>query len=330
MTVYDASNPSRADRRAEFPSSPEPLMKTTLATLAALLLTTADFGVARAQTEGSRASTFPENNNQLIVLQARGGDPAKAGPVKIEFYGHMAFKVTSPEGVTVLVDPWRNDPSGAWGKWFPKEFPEIPVDIAVSTHAHFDHDAVHRPHALMVFERPVGAFRFADLALTGLADKHQCHSEGQQKWDEITTEFGFSTCPPNNPLAFDNTIQILETGGLRIAVWGDNRPEPNPALDKALMNLDVLVLPIDGTEHILTIREVDAIIRKYKPRAVIPAHYLVHGAESVLSGLKTADAWVATQRDVHRVAGGELALAPGDLKSAEGRVYYFGDSFKSK
>jgi hypothetical protein len=43
---------------------------------------------------------------------------------------------------------------------------------------------------------------------------------------DITTEFGFSTCPPNNPLAFDNTVQILETGGLRIALWGDNRPEP--------------------------------------------------------------------------------------------------------
>ena len=305
-------------------------MKATLTTLAALLIAAAACGIARAQIEGSHAFTFAENDNHLIVLQARGGDPAKPGSVKIEFYGHMAFKVTSPEGVSVLVDPWRNDPSGAWGKWFPKEFPEIPVDIVVSTHAHFDHDAVHRPHALMVFERPVGAFRFADLALTGLADKHQCHSEGQQKWDEITTEFGFSTCPPNNPLAFDNTIQILETGGLRLAVWGDNRPEPAPALDKALMNLDVLILPIDGTEHILTFREVDAIIGKYKPRAVIPAHYLVHGAESVLSGLKTADAWVATQHNVFRVAGGELDLAPGDLKGAQGRVYYFGDSFTSK
>jgi L-ascorbate metabolism protein UlaG (beta-lactamase superfamily) len=285
---------------------------------------------AWAQIEGSHAFTFFENNNELIALQAKGGNPEAAGSVKIEFFGHMAFKITSPEKVTVLFDPWRNDPTGAWGKWFPREFPEIPVDLVVSTHAHFDHDAAHRPHALMVLERPIGEFRLADVRLTGLADKHQCHSEGQQRWDQITVEFGFSTCPPNNPLAFDNAIQILETGGLRIAVWGDNRPRPDAHLDKMLANLDVLVLPVDGTEHILTYREINAIIAKYHPKAVIPAHYLVKGAESVLSGLKSANEWVATQHDVRRIVDGELDLTLADLKGAMGRVYYFGDSFKFK
>jgi L-ascorbate metabolism protein UlaG (beta-lactamase superfamily) len=280
--------------------------------------------------EGSRAFAFPENDNQLVMLQAKGGSPGKAGSVKFEFFGHMAFKITSPNNFSVLFDPWRNDPSGAWGKWFPREFPEIPVDLVVSTHAHFDHDAVQRPHALMVLERPIGELRLADVQLTGLADKHQCHSEGQIKWDMITTEFGFSTCPPNNPLAFDNTIQVLETGGLRIGMWGDNRPEPDRDLNNKLANLDILILPIDGSEHILTYREVNAIIAKYRPKAVIPAHYLVKGAESVLSGLKSADEWVATQKDVHRVSSGELDVAPSDLKGAIGRVYYFGDNFKSK
>jgi hypothetical protein len=97
-----------------------------------------------------------------------------------------------------------------------------------------------------------------------------------------------------------------------------------------LANLDVLVLPIDGTEHILTYREINAIIAKYHPKAVIPAHYLVKGAESVLSGLKSADGWVATEHDVRRIADGELDLTPADLKGAVGRVYYFGDGFKSQ
>jgi L-ascorbate metabolism protein UlaG (beta-lactamase superfamily) len=299
--------------------------------LSAYVVLASTVALAQADTiQGSRAFTFPENNNQLIAIQQRGGDPAKDGRVTIEFYGHMAFKVTSPEGITVLIDPWRDDPSGAWGKWYPREFPEIPVDLAVSTHAHFDHDAVHRPHALMVFERPIGQYQLADVELTGLADKHQCHSEGQLKWDEITTEFGFSTCPPNNPLAFDNTIQILMTGGLRIAVWGDNRPVPDTHLDQALTDLDILILPIDGTEHILTYKEVDAIIAKYHPKAIIPAHYLVKGAESVLSGLKSADEWVANQHDVRRIDNADIEIAPADLKGVRGRVYYFGNSFKAK
>jgi L-ascorbate metabolism protein UlaG (beta-lactamase superfamily) len=278
--------------------------------------------------EGSRAYTFKENDNQLIKLQQEGGEPAAPGPVKIEFYGHMAFKITSPRGVTLLLDPWRNDPSGAWGFWFPHPFPEVPVDMVVSTHAHFDHDAVDRPHALMVLERPVGEFQLSDIALTGLADKHQCHSEGELHWDQISSEFGIPLCPPDNPLAFDNVIQIVRVGGLRIGFWGDNRPVPAPELDGRLTNLDVLILPIDDTRHILTYEEVAAIIRKYRPKAVIPGHYLAKGADSVLSGLKSADKWVASQRDVRRVAGGELTLTEGDIAEAHGRVYYFGDDFK--
>ena len=154
-------------------------------------------------------------------------------------------------------------------------------------------------------------------------------SEGQQ-WHEITTEFGFSTCAPNNPLAFDNTIPIIKTGGLRIAMCGDNRPEPTPEVEKQLVNLDVLILPIDGTKHILTYKEVEAIIRKYDPKAVIPAHYEVVVAGSVLSGLKSADGWVQTQHDVRRPDTATIELTAAELSGAHGRVYYFSNHFEEK
>jgi hypothetical protein len=64
-------------------------------------------------------------------------------------------------------------------------------------------------------------------------------------------------------IGFDNAIQIIETGGLRIAVWGDNRPMPDPSLDDDLRNVDVLILPV---ETILTRTEADAIVRKYDPK----------------------------------------------------------------
>jgi len=51
---------------------------------------------------------------------------------------------------------------------------------------------------------------------------------------------------------------------------GDNRAVPDPALDHFLKNVDVLVLPV---ETILTRAEVDGIVRKYDPKALIPSHY---------------------------------------------------------
>jgi L-ascorbate metabolism protein UlaG (beta-lactamase superfamily) len=275
------------------------------------------------------------NDNSLVAVQAKGGDAARSGDVKIDFYGHDAFKFTSPEGLTILADPWRNDPTGFYGKWFLNEFPAIPVDIVLSTHAHFDHDAVERPQRLMVLERLVGQFKLGDIEITGLADKHQCESSIHHKWDRASADFHVDTCPPKNVPGFDNAIQVIVTGGLRIAIWGDNRGVPDPALDRYLQNLDVLILPIDDTGTILTHAEVDAIIEKYDPKAVIPAHYLLAGVTTDVSGLKSANGWVNDQKDVHhgdvrRLDSARVTLNAGELKGAHHRVYYFGDHFEMK
>ncbi|SMN02706.1 predicted Zn-dependent hydrolase of the beta-lactamase fold [uncultured Candidatus Thioglobus sp.] len=273
---------------------------------------------------------FTENNNNVIRMQTKGGDSAKAGDVKIEFYGHMAFKITSPEGLSIMIDPWRNDPSGAWGLWFPEEFPEIPVDIVLSTHAHFDHDAVYYPHAIMVLERMAGEFTLGDVKIIGVAEKHMCKSKGWYKWTEAAKEFNQDFCPPDNFLHMDNFIQIVETGGLRIAHWGDNRPLPAKFADDLLKNADVLIMNIDGSRHILSYQDIDAALKRYNPKVVIPGHYYTKGASSVLTTLSTADEWVDRQQDVVRLDESELLLNPATIKSLQQRVYYFGMNHSKK
>jgi L-ascorbate metabolism protein UlaG (beta-lactamase superfamily) len=280
---------------------------------------------ARAQ---QSVSSRVWNDNSLIAVQKHGGEPTRPGDVRIEFYGHDAFKIISPEGLIVLTDPWRNDPTGVYPKWFLTDFPAIRVDIVLSTHAHFDHDAVERPNGLMVLERLVGQFRFGDLEIMGLADKHKCESTSDTGSADSRTE----TCPPNNAIGLDNAIQIIETGGLRIAVWGDNRAVPDPSLDHYLINVDVLILPI---ETVLTHDEVDAILRKYEPRAIIPAHYFVKGLTTEGAGLEAPDRWLHYQEKAHpadivHLDTAELNLNAITLKGAHRRVFYFGDRFEKK
>src|SRR6202030_555077 len=186
----------------------------------------------RAQQSGKSVASSPAwNDNSLITVQQTRGDPTRPGDVKIEFYGHDAFKITSPTGLTVLTDPWRNDSTGLYPKWFQNEFPAIRVDIVLSTHAHFDHDAVERPNGLMVLERLVGQFRLGDIEITGLSDKHKCEPASPDKPGSASADLHVETCPPYHVMALDNAFQIIDTGGLRIAIWGDNRATPDPALD---------------------------------------------------------------------------------------------------
>lgn len=280
---------------------------------------------ARAQQSDTSVAPSPAwNDNPLIMVQKGGGDPTRPGDVGIEFYGHNAFKITSPAGLTVLTDPWRNDPTGVYPKWFLNEFPALRVDIVLSTHAHFDHDGLDRPNGLLVLERLIGLFKLGDIEITGLADKHQC--------DRASADSVEKTCPPNNVIGFDNAIQIVETGGLRIAIWGDNRAEPDPSLDHYLKDVDLLILPV---ETVLTRAEADAIVRKYDPKAVIPSHYFIDGLTTHVSGLPSADGWVNDQAkvrhaDVRRLDSAHLTLNAAELETAHHRIYYFDNHFEKK
>jgi L-ascorbate metabolism protein UlaG (beta-lactamase superfamily) len=294
----------------------------TLAAIVLFVVLTLTCGTHAQQSARSVAPSSAWNDNSLITVQKRGGDPTRPGDVKIEFYGHDAFKITSPVGLTVLTDPWRNDSTGLYPKWFLNEFPAIRVDIVLSTHAHFDHDAIERPNGLVVLERLAGRFKLGDIEVTGRADKHQC--------DRSSTDSAARTCPPNNVIEFDNAIQIIETGGLRIAIWGDNRAEPDASLDHYLKNVDVIILPI---ESILTRVEVDAIVGKYDPKIVITAHYFLNGLTTDVSGLESADGWVNDQEKIHhadvrRLDSAGLTLNRAELKDCHHRVYYFGNHFE--
>jgi hypothetical protein len=58
------------------------------------------FGAHAQQSDISEAPSPVWNDNSLITLQKDGGDPTRSGDVKIVFYGHDAFKITSPTGLT--------------------------------------------------------------------------------------------------------------------------------------------------------------------------------------------------------------------------------------
>ncbi|MFP4537791.1 MAG: MBL fold metallo-hydrolase [Dichotomicrobium sp.] len=267
--------------------------------------------------------TQPGNNNHVIALQSETGTSAE-GTVAIDFYGHCAFKITSPAGATIMFDPWRDDPSGAWGKWFRNEFPETVVDICMSTHTHFDHDAVFRPHSTMILDRMVGNFEFADLKITGFADKHTCEAPGWYEWTNALAEFGAEACPPDNVGHMDNVAFLVETGGIRTLIWGDNRHDPAEPFWEAMGRVDVLTLPVDGSQHILSYEMGNAIVERLKPKIVIPTHYLNETTSYTLTTLQTADEWVRSQKSYKMLDGPSLSLNAGEIAGMDREFFYFG------
>lgn len=276
--------------------------------------------------EGMHTWKRNTNHNRMIELQANGVNVDAKGDVQLSYFGASSFRITSPSGISVLIDPWRNHPSGK-KDWYRGDFPVIPVDIVCSTHAHFDHDGIHQPDAHVVLDRPIGEYSFADIKISCIADKHcsEAPPGSFYDWPDMYRKTaGIDPRPPNNPRSFDNTIIVIETGGLRIMHWGDNRINPNPHVWDMLGSVDIALLPIDASMHILSYEQADEIADKLNATVVVPHHYFMWDLVLPSSTLLPADAYVAT-RDHIKTDGPDHKFNTDLIDQWKRKVVHFGE-----
>lgn len=273
--------------------------------------------------EGLWAWKQSENNNRMIARQQAA--PAE-GPVRLAYFGGSAFRITAPSGLTLMIDPWRNPPWGTWN-WYLFDFPEVEVDVGLSTHAHFDHDALHRLHASTLLDRLIGRYQVADVTITGIADKHVSDTaHADVDWAGLTRKLTpMETRPPDNWRSFDNTLLLVETGGLRILHWGDNRPDPPQEVWDRLEQVDVALLPIDGSQHVLGYEQVESIRARLRPGVIVPHHYFIWNVTHRASTLGPPDEWMGGQARRQWVQSGEVALPADWVKQQDGLALCFGE-----
>ncbi len=277
--------------------------------------------------EGSWAWKQAENNARMIAFQAEATAPSGTeGTVELAYFGGSCFRITSPAGLTLLIDPWRNPPAGNWD-WYLYDFPPTEVDVALSTHAHFDHDGLHAVSASTMLDRLVGTYAFADVRITGIADKHVSDSSHNAwDWAELTRRLTpMETRPPDNWRSFDNSLIVVETGGLRILHWGDNRPDPPDAVWAALGRIDVALLPIDGSHHVLSDPQVEAVARRLGARLIVPHHYHVWDVTTRASTLLPPDEWVRGRPGSIWAESGSVRLTAAEVARHDGVAFCFGE-----
>ena len=211
------------------------------------------------------------------------------GPVHLTYYGHCAFGWESPQGARIVIDPYQNRHDHYW---FLHRFPSPECDLALVSHAHFDHNAVGElPEAASVLRTP-GCLRYRDVSIHGVADLH-AGGAGQR--------------------GMRNVMYVVEAGGVRFLHTGDNRAQVPARVRADLGAVDVLMITVDDSRHILSYDEVDSVVETVNPRVVIPTHYLVPGLTTEESTLLPPDGWLATQERVRRTGAHKVGIAREDL-----------------
>ena len=270
-------------------------------------------------------AAWRQTSNQNRMIDFQNAAPS-VGPVKLAFFGSSAFRVTAPSGLTIMIDPWRNLPTGKWD-WYFHDFPLTAVDIGVSTHAHFDHDALHLLDASVLLDRLIGTYEFADVKIIGIADKHAIDpTHATYDFHKINSYFGGQNLtPPDNARSWDNCLTIVETGGLRILHWGDNRHNPPEDIWDRIGPVDILLMPIDDSQHVMGDPMVASVIERIAPMVVIPHHYYTWNVVQRQSTLLPAEEWLNKQsQPVRRLDGAETVYSKASLPR-DLTIDYFGD-----
>jgi len=220
-----------------------------------------------------------------VLAGACGRAGAPDSGVTIEYIAHACFRITSPAGRTLMVDPYE---SRWWlGYDFPSDLP--PVAGVLISHPHPDHDggytagkAVSWSTEAAVVTDP-GQYQFDDIRVTGIRGQH--------------------AAPYGEEFGRKNTIWVIETGGLRIVHIGDNAPLTDEVAEE-IGHVDVLMIPVDDLEHILTHEAVEVYRERLDPAFVIPMHYRHPDLEvdpdspSALGGI---GGWLSRQQHVRRL-----------------------------
>lgn len=240
-----------------------------------------------------------------VTACGSGADPAErdapdvgvaAEAIEVEYVAHAAFRLRAPDGTELLIDPYASR------VWLGYDWPEeIEPDAILITHPHYDHDAGRYREmpfpwsgSVPVVDEP-GTHHFGDFTVTGVEGKHA---------DPYGMEFGQL-----------NTLMLIEAHGLRIAHLGDNGPLTSEMVS-GLGRVDVLMLPADGVDHILSKATTAEIIEQLDPSIVIPMHYRLpdlEAADDSPRDLGDIEPWLEGRVGVQRVGSHLTRLSASDL-----------------
>lgn len=232
-----------------------------------------------------------------LACTAESARSREAGSsVTIEYIAHACFRLEADE-TSILIDPYADR------VWLGYDFPRgVTADALLITHPHYDHDAGDRRGQASPWPRGTptvrdsGQAEFGPFTVTGVAGKHA---------DPYGREFNQK-----------NTLFVVEVAGIRIAHLGDTGPLTGESV-LGLGRVDVLLLPIDGEEHILKNHEVATIIETLAPRIVVPMHYRHPDLEpeNGPSDLGPIDPWLKGRSNVRRLQSHRAEISSRDLPS---------------
>ena len=209
--------------------------------------------------------------------------------MKLEWIGHACFKMTAADGTTVITDPY-DESVGI-------DMLPLKADLITMSHGHHDHCETGMIEGDPVIARGMEKVCAGGVTACAVRSYHD-DAQGAKRGA--------------------NFIRIFDIDGLKVVHMGDQGCMPDAQALEAIMNADVMMIPVGGT-YTVDAQGAKAIIEAAKPVCVVPMHvktkrcpYPIAPVTDFLAAMGAQDtiACAAAEIEKGNVPAGVLLMQP--------------------
>lgn len=190
--------------------------------------------------------------------------------MKLRYFSHSAFQITTGDGKTILIDPFLDgNPTS------PVKSQDVNADYIILTHAHGDHIG----DSFNIAKRCGSTFICVNELANYCAEKgfnaHNMHIGGSWNFDFGKVKFTIAhhgSMTPDNTYGGEPAGVILNIEGKVIYHTGDTGLFYDMKLIGEMNSIDYMLLPI-GDNFTMGITDAVKAVELTNPKTAIPIHY---------------------------------------------------------
>ena len=190
--------------------------------------------------------------------------------MKLKYFSHSSFQITTDSGLTLLIDPFLDDNPTS-----PVKSADVRADYIVLTHAHGD----HLGDAFKIAKREDPLFicvnELANYCISKGFRAHNMHIGGAHRFDFGTLKFTIAhhgSITPDGIYGGEPAGVVFSIDGKTVYHTGDTGLFYDMKLIGEMNALDYMLLPI-GDNFTMGITDAVKAVELANPTVAIPMHY---------------------------------------------------------
>jgi L-ascorbate metabolism protein UlaG (beta-lactamase superfamily) len=200
--------------------------------------------------------------------------------MKIKWYGHSAFQITTDSGTRIIIDPYE---SGAFGGSLAYGRIIDEADIVLTSHDHEDHNYIKDIKGKFTHINKTGQYEEKGIKIKAIQTFHD-KSKGQERGA--------------------NLVVVVSAEDVVVAHLGDLGHTLDSSTLHDIGKVDVLLLPVGGF-FTIDAKEATKVMNDIGPAITIPMHYKTENANMPINSL---EGFIKDKKNVKEANASEIII----------------------